>query len=1097
MVINIQDLHCHAEVQKNIGRILQILDEKYKLQNIYLEGASGQVDTSWLGSIKDKPIQRQITDALVEKGRLTGTEYYSIISGRSKVILGIEDQPLYEANFKRLSKIIENQRSIDDVLTNMGFDIRYLKNTYYNKRQKKLEKIVSRYKSGDIDAKKYYRLISRYADKLGVDIYGYRNVSSYIALMGKEREINYQRVARQLQQFVAVLKQRLPYGAYKYLIEKTDNFTKIDNLYSYLIKVSKEYNLNLSRSFPDLSKFFDYITASKSINPLILVKEEKRLISELQYRLSDNVAEKEVGFAVNFFKYFEDYFGNKISAEDLEYFNANIDDFRFMWAKYINNYKLSLLDPYFDLLSEYYSANIKRNEAFVENIIGKSIYEPKSTSTNPYVDDADRVVQSLNDSKEVKVVVTGGFHTEGITQILEKRNISYIVITPNVTQDTALALKTYEKLAKEQAKIMFQAFQLPILSTLSEQQKIEIVSAVLDLVKRNITPEDAIQKVLNEKVFEGTGVEVEVSKIEGNYKFEFQEKGKMIEQALFTAEGEKIEIVSNPYIKQDLKTGKRTLTVYSDFEETITLPYDKQELTLDKVIERSIEDPAEKEKFSQEFIRIRKFPKEVQEKKYRELYRLFAKYLKPQHFQEVAETFLVNTQYIDLLKQLKTSLGIDEIEVVIVGRGVTQLFQAARQQLFEQGINIVEFKTNTMLMDEGKFTGEVEGAIDNTGEKSFVIDKPAFIPPGALFIGDARDGEAYEFEHFIDVAYTDDEKKSNIESWEDNFVIQKEKAKELSVASSMEVARQTFMLSILPSAVSGISLIIIQAFLAFILFGIIAPLLIGAIGARSYGKQSSKIDKIQSEIKYREKTANDYKRWEEISEGFSEKTITGLRNLLIYLAGDDEGLIEKIKNYSDEQIIQEAIIFDIEPTSNEDSDSKVAMKYNIKDGKIHANLLLVIKLEDEYSGNDVAERIVTHELRHFEFNRIKKGKGIRAWFYRHFSGYEDRIIGADILLHLKRSNPKNRVHATETVKKSKEARKFENVMKRLTREKGKLEQNVLIVMEKINEGFKRESQLVIPTTLTSEAINTFIKTVAEKVHIEGYLGHLMRRMSVL
>jgi hypothetical protein len=80
IVINIQDLHCHAEVQKNIGDILGLLDKKFGLKKVYLEGASGQVDTGWLAGIKDREIRRQIVDSLLSQGKLTGAEYYSVAS---------------------------------------------------------------------------------------------------------------------------------------------------------------------------------------------------------------------------------------------------------------------------------------------------------------------------------------------------------------------------------------------------------------------------------------------------------------------------------------------------------------------------------------------------------------------------------------------------------------------------------------------------------------------------------------------------------------------------------------------------------------------------------------------------------------------------------------------------------------------------------------------------------------------------------------------------------------------------------------------------------------------------------------------------------
>uniref|UniRef100_UPI0039B8F025 hypothetical protein n=1 Tax=Candidatus Ruminimicrobium bovinum TaxID=3242779 RepID=UPI0039B8F025 len=48
VIINIQDLHCHPQVQKNISNIIEMFDKKYGVTNVYLEGAYGDVSTKWL-----------------------------------------------------------------------------------------------------------------------------------------------------------------------------------------------------------------------------------------------------------------------------------------------------------------------------------------------------------------------------------------------------------------------------------------------------------------------------------------------------------------------------------------------------------------------------------------------------------------------------------------------------------------------------------------------------------------------------------------------------------------------------------------------------------------------------------------------------------------------------------------------------------------------------------------------------------------------------------------------------------------------------------------------------------------------------------------
>ena len=60
VVINIQDLHSHAEVQRNINNIISLFDDKYGVKSVYIEGAYGQVSTKWLTASKDENIKNSV-----------------------------------------------------------------------------------------------------------------------------------------------------------------------------------------------------------------------------------------------------------------------------------------------------------------------------------------------------------------------------------------------------------------------------------------------------------------------------------------------------------------------------------------------------------------------------------------------------------------------------------------------------------------------------------------------------------------------------------------------------------------------------------------------------------------------------------------------------------------------------------------------------------------------------------------------------------------------------------------------------------------------------------------------------------------------------
>jgi hypothetical protein len=74
VVINIQDLHCHPKVQKNIADIIEMFDRQYGVKNIYLEGAYGDIDTGWISKAlaSDPSKKSEVTEKMLETGRLTG-----------------------------------------------------------------------------------------------------------------------------------------------------------------------------------------------------------------------------------------------------------------------------------------------------------------------------------------------------------------------------------------------------------------------------------------------------------------------------------------------------------------------------------------------------------------------------------------------------------------------------------------------------------------------------------------------------------------------------------------------------------------------------------------------------------------------------------------------------------------------------------------------------------------------------------------------------------------------------------------------------------------------------------------------------------------
>lgn len=495
VIINIQDLHCHPKVQKNISSIIELFDKQYGVKNIYLEGVYGEADTSWLAdTIKN---DKSIAEKLLETGRLTGAEYYSAVSGKTKIIKGLEQKEEYLDNLKRFGAIVENQDRINLILEGIRESSEKIKAKYYDKRQYKLEKLSAKYKEGKITAEKYYTLLNKHIDRLGIDIYKYENTLAYIMLLSMQRELNYKAIMKELQSLLLLFKERLPYDTYMALFEETEGFARADKLQEYIIQITKEYDFDLSVNFKSLDKHLRYLELSRKINPIELVKEEQELSKEINTRFSQTKAQRDVVFMMYFEKYLRDYLNSSITADDYEYYQENIGKYKELWSQYVDNRVLSLLDEYMLEADKFYKINDDRNTYFADFISDSGevlAIEGKKQAK----DDTSKIIANMDEVKRLDIIVTGGFHTDTVSSILKDKGISYIVITPNVKDGAKEAEETYYEIAKEQGKISFQTLATLPLSLYGQEAKVRIsVEAFGEEIAKEIFGEKQVRDVMS------------------------------------------------------------------------------------------------------------------------------------------------------------------------------------------------------------------------------------------------------------------------------------------------------------------------------------------------------------------------------------------------------------------------------------------------------------------------------------------------------------------------------------------------------------------------------------------------------------------------
>ena len=491
-VINIQDLHCHPQTQRNISKIIAEIADKYNLKKIYVEGGYNNIDVNWLNSIKDENIRKQAIEKLLEDGILTGSEYYKLTSNNSNVELkGIDEEKIHKDNVKRLSWLISQQDKYKEIIDKVTKEIDILESIYVNNRNKKFSKTIEEYVNNKINTKKFYRKLVKYIKDINnnpqkynnitaIRLEDYPNINKFLSMVMDSDTINIKKVKTELQTLILLLKNRLPFGVYSKLLKETNNFTDNQKSLELINLLCVRENIDLSKDFKEIVKLSNLNSNNNSFNPVLLVQEERQLISEIRKAISYNNEEYEITFIADFSKFFQNYLEYKLTDTDWKYFENYYGQFKQIYSKYATVDRIKEIEQDFAEINKYYNINDKRNNIFVENLLKDeqtNIIERNKLRTNEEI---------LKNSKEVIIAVTGGFHSNKLEEILTKKEVNTIVITPKIYEDTKKANKKYIQLIETQSILNSQALAYTLASCTTDVNKQKLLlSVVKEIIGEN------------------------------------------------------------------------------------------------------------------------------------------------------------------------------------------------------------------------------------------------------------------------------------------------------------------------------------------------------------------------------------------------------------------------------------------------------------------------------------------------------------------------------------------------------------------------------------------------------------------------------------
>lgn len=424
LVIHIQDAHTDGKAQENIAAILDKLLLNYNINSIWIEGGSGVIDTSLFASFPVEKTKEVLSKLYMNEGFVSGPEYFSINSKKFVHLFGAEDMQLYLDNVKAFKDVWADRQTVKTAIDGMREGLQALKNEVYPAELKAIDAKKTAFEKGEITFTAYCEFLKEACEKQGIDTKRFTDFNQLFVMFAVEKGIDFDKIEPErialIEQLADKLnREKLTQLTQNSLLFRVGRMTPV-NFYGALKAMADGEKIALGKN---LEAYVAYLNASKTVDRVKANRDREMLEDELYAKLCGTAEAKRVCVLSKEFLVMEKLLSLRLSRRDLDFYLKNkkacapttieggLKEEMQKGGLDAGAMKASLLTPAVDMAGKFYDIAVKRDDQLVKNLL-----------------------DGMNAAgKDKAILVSGGFHTEGIKRILREKGISYVVILPKVS----------------------------------------------------------------------------------------------------------------------------------------------------------------------------------------------------------------------------------------------------------------------------------------------------------------------------------------------------------------------------------------------------------------------------------------------------------------------------------------------------------------------------------------------------------------------------------------------------------------------------------------------------------------------------------------
>lgn len=407
-IINIQDVHAHFGAQENIAAILNHLNEIYGLRLAAYEGGWNVTSYPKTWQIPSSRQKQLVLRTLMEEDLITGPAFAAMNSKMPMTLHGIEDSGLYKKNLAVYLEFLKGKEATEKQLSAIQNRLENEKTSVYNPDLLRFDRSLIKFREDSKTAAQFFPALLKQSQALGIDLDILPQLHLFHQMNELEKGIEKEKLNAEIQRLMQEHKNsRLSFE------EMLRHGTFTDEKLSF---------------YPNAQKQRDLLLLQDGLIHEALFEEIEKAVDLVKEKLFQSDAERSL----------DERFERLMTAKKIILFKASPADVRlYRQAKDLIEPEIAAdgLEKALSLGADFYDLALERDLVFFQKV-----------TTDPAL------------IKEDIALVAGGFHTDGVREQLRKAGISYIVITPQLGQESP-----DEKLYYKQLQSL-----TPLLQTLSE-----------------------------------------------------------------------------------------------------------------------------------------------------------------------------------------------------------------------------------------------------------------------------------------------------------------------------------------------------------------------------------------------------------------------------------------------------------------------------------------------------------------------------------------------------------------------------------------------------------------------------------------------------